>query len=58
MFASKRTEVQVALLIVGMIVWGYGSRADVEVLKYTGIGFFAAATVLRLLKKKDPNPAE
>ena len=51
MLASRRTEIQIALLVGGIAVWGWGNRADVDVLKYTGIGFFAAATLLRFLKK-------
>ena len=58
MFASRRTEIQIALLLVGIAVWGYGNRADIDVLKYTGVGFFAAATLLRLFKRKDSEAAE
>ncbi|HEY9225704.1 MAG TPA: hypothetical protein VIP11_03600 [Gemmatimonadaceae bacterium] len=50
-----RTEIQVALLIVGMIVWGYGQRSENKALQYTGLGFFAAATALRFVKKQPPN---
>ena len=58
MFPSRRTEIQLTLLIVGVAVWGYGNRADIDVLKYTGIGFFAAATFLRLFKRKDSDAAD
>jgi hypothetical protein len=44
--------------LVGIATWGYGNRTDVDVFKYTGIGFFAAATLLRLFKKKDAEAAE
>jgi hypothetical protein len=47
-----RTELQIALLVVGMIVWGYGQRSETKLLQYIGLGFFAAAAALRLFKKK------
>lgn len=49
---TYRTELQIALLVVGMIVWGYGQRSQTKLLQYMGLGFFAAAAALRLLKKK------
>lgn len=52
---KRRTEVQIALLVMGLIVWGYGQRTDNSRLTWIGLGFFAAATVLRLLKKR-PEP--
>jgi hypothetical protein len=53
-----RTEIQIALLVVGMIVWGYGQRSENRVLQYVGLGFFAAAVAMRLFKKKDESPPE
>ena len=57
-----RTELQIALLVVGMIVWGYGQRSENRLLQYIGLGFFAAAAALRLFKKKqsedDGSPSE
>lgn len=50
---AYRTELQIALLVVGMIVWGYGQRSENRVLQYTGLGFFAVATALRLFKHKE-----
>ena len=49
---TRRTEIQLALLVIGLIVWGYGSRVDDTRLTWIGLGFFAAATVLRLFKKR------
>jgi len=49
---STRTISQLALLVIGLIVWGYGTRADDERLRWVGIGCFAAAFVLRLFKKR------
>ena len=50
---GRRTEMQLALLIVGLIAWGYGERVDDARLRYVGIGFFAAAFLLRIFKRKD-----
>ena len=54
---ARRTEIQLALLVVGLVVWGYGQRIDDGRLMVVGIAFFAAATLLRLLKKRDPPPS-
>ena len=53
-----RSEIQVVLLVIGMIVWGYGQRSENTTLQFTGLGFFAAATALRFFKKKPPEPPE
>jgi hypothetical protein len=47
----RRTVVQLALLAIGVIVWGYGSRIDDMRLTWIGLGFFAAATVARFFKR-------
>ena len=49
---GRRTEIQIALLIVGVIVWGYGQRSETVVLQYVGIGCFAVAVLLRMFKKQ------
>ena len=49
---TRRTEIQLALLVVGLIVWGYGQRTDDERLRWIGIAFFAAAFLLRFAKRK------
>jgi len=51
---DRRTEIQLALLVIGLIVWGYGQRIDDPTLRWIGIGFFAIATILRFFKKKPP----
>jgi hypothetical protein len=51
-----RTEIQIALLIVGMIVWGCGQRIGNGLLQYVGLGFFAAATLLRFVKRNKDVP--
>jgi hypothetical protein len=49
---TRRTEVQLALLFIGLVVWGYGQRVDNPLLQYIGIVFFAAATLLRFFKRR------
>jgi len=51
---GRRTEIQLALLLIGIVVWAIGIRNENVVLQWTGIGFFAAATILRFFKKKTP----
>ena len=47
----SRTVVQLALLTIGVIVWGYGSRIEDNRLTWIGLGFFEAAVVLSLMKR-------
>ena len=49
---KRRTEIQLALLLMGLIVWGYGQRIDDLRLTWMGLGFFAVATLLRFVKKR------
>ena len=49
---KRRTEIQLALLFVGLVVWGFGQRIDNGVLRYIGIVCFAVATLLRLFKRR------
>ena len=52
MITPYRTEIQIGLLVIGMIVWGYGQRVDDGTLRWVGIGIFAVAAALRLLKRR------
>lgn len=54
---KQRTEIQLVLLAIGVIVWGYGQRVDDPVLRWIGIGFFAVAAGMRFLKRR-PSPDE
>jgi hypothetical protein len=49
---ARRTEVQLALLVMGLIVWGYGQRTDNGRLTWFGVAFFAVAFVVRFAKRK------
>jgi hypothetical protein len=50
---SRRTVIQLALLLVGVIVWGYGQRIDDPSLRLVGIAVFALATLLRFFRRSD-----
>jgi hypothetical protein len=52
----RRTLAQLTLLVVGLVVWGYGARTDQPLLTWIGIAFFAAAVVLRLLRTRIDRP--
>ena len=52
---KRRTEAQLVLLLIGLILWGYGQRIDNPMLRWFGIGFFAAATVMRFAKRRTPD---
>jgi hypothetical protein len=47
-----RTEIQLGLMAVGLVVWASGQRTDDSRLMLGGIAFFAVAFVLRIAKKK------
>ncbi len=49
-----RTEVQLGLMGVGLVVWASGQRTDDARLSLAGIAFFAVAFVLRFMKKQPP----
>jgi len=53
---KRRTEIQLALVIVGLIVWAIGQRSEDTRLQYAGIACFAVATLLRVFKKEDSKP--
>ncbi len=50
---QPRSIAQLALLVIGVIVWGYGTRVDDERLRWIGIGCFAVAFLLRFFTKRD-----
>jgi hypothetical protein len=48
---SRRTTIQLTLLVMGLIIWGYGQRIDDPSLRLVGIAFFALATMLRFFRR-------
>ena len=55
---GKRTTIQVALLVIGIIVWGYGQRIDDPSLRLVGIALFALATMLRFFRQSGTHHEE
>jgi hypothetical protein len=49
---TRRTEIQLALLVIGLVVWGYGARTDQPRLTWIGLACFAGATALRFAGKR------
>jgi hypothetical protein len=41
------SHLKLGLALVGLVLWGYGIRAESEWLRWTGIAFLAASAVLR-----------
>lgn len=50
---GRRTIFQIAFLIMGLIIWGYGQRIDDPTVRLVGIAFLAVATVLRFFRSSD-----
>ena len=46
---SGLTQAKLGLALAGLILFGYGARSDIEWLRWVGIGFLAAAAVLRFV---------
>ena len=44
--------VRIALLVIAMIVWGYGVRVDDARLRIIGIAVLAVSLVLRFFKRR------
>jgi hypothetical protein len=55
---SRRTTIQLVLLVIGMIVWGYGQRIDNASFRLIGIAFFALATLLRFFRRSETRHVE
>ena len=49
---SPRTIAQLALLIIGLVVWGVGARGEDNRLRWIGIACFGIAFLLRVLRRK------
>jgi hypothetical protein len=44
---SGLTQLKLGLAVAGLMLWGYGVRAEVDWLRWTGIAFLALAAVSR-----------
>jgi hypothetical protein len=49
---SRHTQIRLALALIGVLVWGYGTRVSDSDLRWIGIGFLAAAVALRFVPKR------
>jgi hypothetical protein len=48
------TWLRFALAAVGIVVWGWGYRADDSIARWIGIVLLAAALFLRLVRRRQP----
>ncbi|MHB1263120.1 MAG: hypothetical protein ACYC1S_01695 [Gemmatimonadaceae bacterium] len=48
------TQAKLALAVIGVVVWGWAVRVDDARLRLIGIGFMAAAVLLRFLRPGGP----
>jgi hypothetical protein len=55
---SRRTTFQIAFLLIGLIVWGYGQQIDDARIRLIGIAFLAVATLLRFFRRSDTRRPE
>jgi len=46
------SQLKLGLALAGLILWGYGVRAEINWLRWVGIGFLAAAAVMRFWKPR------
>ena len=46
---------KLVLAAAGLLVWGYGARAEVSVYQWTGVGLVFAAFALRFAERR-PRP--
>lgn len=48
---SGYSTAQIALVVVGIILWAYGVRTDDTIFRWAGIALFAVAVVLRFVRR-------
>jgi hypothetical protein len=54
---SGLTRIKLALALIGVVIFAAGVRLDDSRLRYIGIGFVAAAWILRFVKPRPPSPS-
>jgi hypothetical protein len=52
------SQLKLGLAAIGVILFAYGARADVNYLRWTGIAFLAAAVALRFWRRRPPQDGE
>ena len=53
MSLGRKTTFQIAFLVMGLIIWGYGQRIDDPTVRLVGIAFLAVAFVFRFFRRSD-----
>jgi hypothetical protein len=53
---TRLSHLKLGLTVVGIILFGYGVRADLSSFRWIGIGFLAVAVVLRFWKPRNSSP--
>jgi hypothetical protein len=48
------TAAQLALAVIGLVVWGWGTRSGDPRVGWAGIAMLVAASLLRFLKRRMP----
>jgi hypothetical protein len=51
---ERVTVLKIACALAGMGIFGYGVRAEDDVIRWVGIGFVILAFLLRFVKKRVP----
>ena len=50
------TTAQLALAVIGVVVWGYGTRIGDSRVGWVGIALLAVASLLRIVKRRQRPP--
>ena len=48
------SAIKLALAVIGLILFGWGIRVDVELYRWIGMGFVVAAWLMRFASRKPP----
>ena len=52
------TSAQLGLAVIGLVVWGYGTRLGDPRVGWVGIALLVAASLLRFVKRRKPPTGE
>ena len=53
---TRLSHLKLGLAAIGIILFGYGVRAEDTRFRWLGIAFLAAAAILRFLRPRRPKP--